>query len=134
MMKQFIVVLFLQLFTTICVQAQDTQKKLNAWTQTYHLTTIQQTKAKELLDLEEANLLELASIKTSDFKLYEQKQRNLALHTKQGLRSLLTTQQLLIFEEQEKARKVALREEYRRQKNAGADKTTLSNLAKEMEN
>ncbi|NJL76060.1 MAG: hypothetical protein HC892_14605 [Saprospiraceae bacterium] len=132
MIKQIVLLVLCSFLMLLSAYGQDTQKKLKEWTQMYQLTETQQIKLNQLLELEQENLLELQSVRASNLKLYEQKQRNLIFQTQQGLKSMLNASQLLIFNQQEKAVKDAKKQQYQQLKAAGASKEELSKLLEEM--
>jgi endonuclease/exonuclease/phosphatase (EEP) superfamily protein YafD len=105
MKKYILLTLVLFIFSAITVVAQDNtqaiQTELQQWQQTYNLDTDQQTVVKTILAHKYENLTELAIIKDAEPVIYQEKLLTVEKQTRMAVKSILTEQQLLIYEKEE---------------------------------
>lgn len=105
-MKKYIVfTLMVFIFSATAIIAQDNtlaiQTELQKWQQTYNLDVDQQAVVKTILEHKYENLTELATIKSSEPVVYEEKLLTVEKQTRMAVKSILTEQQLLIYEKEE---------------------------------
>ncbi len=137
-MKKYIVFTLILFLLAVAAIAQENttaiQTELQKWQQTYNLDVDQQTVVKTILEHKYENLTELAAIKNSEPVLYEEKLLTVEKQTRMAVKSILTEQQLLIYEREETVRVQKIKTRVAEMQAEPAEKKEkLSKAVKEMD-
>ncbi|MEL6718934.1 MAG: hypothetical protein AAFP82_09485, partial [Bacteroidota bacterium] len=87
---------------------------------------------KNLVEMKYFNFEELSSLKNSDIDLYNKKRKNIERQTEMGVKSILSEEQLIVYEQKLEERRDLLRQKINSMKASGAEKDQIAKTISEL--